>query len=115
MVASVAAIPVVDSAKVAQLKGYLATIKADAAQVAAATATPAVGIVQEIVQAVQAVAPIALSLVPGGFTLVPVINAAVSLAPELLAAVGIVGAVSGPVPVYSADQARLILVGAKAP
>ena len=89
------------------LQGYLSIIQTDAGQVAQATAN-AVGPVQEIAQAVQAIAAIVLPLIPGAAAVVPIINAAMSLLPAILAAVGVSGASVG-VPVYTPDQARLIL------
>ena len=97
-----------------QLQGYLATIKADAATIAAATATPATSV--EIVQLVQTIAPIALSFVPGGGAIAAIVNAALSLAPQLLTDIGVTGATatSGPPPVYSVASARQILRSATA-
>jgi hypothetical protein len=98
------------SANVVKLQGYLTTIQTDAAQVAAATATPATSVISEIAQTVQAIAPIALSLIPGGSALVDVVNAALSLLPSLLSAVGLSAATAGAkAPIYTPDQARLIL------
>ena len=103
-------------ATLTQLQGYLATIKADAATIAAATATPATSVVSEIVQLVQTIAPIALSFVPGGGAIVAIVNAALSLAPQLLTDIGVTGAAatSGPPPVYSVASARQILRSATA-
>jgi nucleoid-associated protein YgaU len=114
-IASIAAIPGVSAATVATLQADLATVQSDAASIAAATATPATSVVSEIVQAVQAIAPIALSLIPGASAIVPIINAATSLLPGLLSAVGLSAATAGAkAPVYAPDQARLILGGAAA-
>ena len=101
-------------ATLTQLQGYLATIKADAATIAAATATPATSV--EIVQLVQTIAPIALSFVPGGGAIVAIVNAALSLAPQLLTDIGVTGATatSGAPPVYSVASARQILRSATA-
>ena len=103
-------------ATLTQLQGYLATIKADAATIAAATATPATSVVSEIVQLVQTIAPIALSFVPGGGAIVAIVNAALSLAPQLLTDIGVTGATatSGAPPVYSVASARQILRSATA-
>jgi hypothetical protein len=49
-----------------------------------------------------------MPLIPGGSPLEPVANALLSLVPALLAYIGISGA-SAAVPVYTPDQARLIL------
>jgi hypothetical protein len=112
-IASIAAIPGVSPATVSQLQGYLATIEADATTVAAATVTTPTNIVEEIAQTVQAVASVALPLIPGGTSLVALINAAVSLVPTILAAVGVSGAApAGPLP-YTPAQARLILAAAR--
>ena len=103
-------------ATLTQLQGYLATVQADAKQIAASTATPATSVISEIVQIVQTIAPIALSFVPGGGAIVPIINAAVSLAPQLLADLGLSAATLNgqplPTPKYTPDQARAILRGA---
>lgn len=110
-VTQVAAIPGINPTVVAQLQADLALIQKDAAQVAADTAAPSASLVQEIASTVQAVATVALPLVPGGAPFVPVIQAAVSMLPTLLAAVH----VSGAAPVataYTPNAARLILMGA---
>lgn len=113
-IASVAAIPGVSAAAVTQLQGYLATIQADAKTVAAATVTTPTSTVQEVAQAVQAVASVALPLIPGGSTVLALIQAAISLLPSILAAIGVSGAAPATPPVYSPAQARLILASAKA-
>jgi hypothetical protein len=105
---SIGAIPGVPAAIVTQLHSYLTTITNDAAQVAAFASGADTSTVQEIVSSVQTVADITLPLIPGGSTIVPVINAAVSLLPAILAVVGITSATTTR-PVYTADQARLIL------
>ncbi len=112
-IAAVAAIPGVPAATVTQLQGYLATIQTDAAQVASATASASTSTVQEIATTVQAVADVALPLIPGGAVAVPLINAAVSLLPSILTAFGITSATKR-APVYTPDQARLILRAAAA-
>jgi hypothetical protein len=105
-------IPGVPAAALAQLELYLATIQADAAKVASATATPTTSTVQEISQVVQALASVALPLVPAGSVMQATIQAAVSLLPVILAAVGVSGA---GVPVsYRPSQARAILAAAAA-
>ena len=98
--------PNVSASVIAQVQGYLATIKADAAQIAASTATPAVGTVQQIVQAVQALAGIAGSI-PALAPYAMAIQAAVALLPVLLADVGVV--TSGAKPSMTPMQARAIL------
>lgn len=109
-VTSIAAIPGVDPATVATLQADLKIVQTDAAQIAATTSTPSTSTVSEIVQTVEAIAPIALALVPGGSALVPVIDAALSLAPVLATDLGVSGAVPGAVaPVYTAAQARALL------
>jgi phage-related protein len=107
-ITAIAAIPGVPAATVTQLQGYLTTIKTDAAAVAAATPGAGAATVQEIASTVQTVADIALPLIPGGSAIVPIVNAAVSLLPTILAAAGVTGATKTP-PVYTPDQARLIL------
>jgi|GEM_PF-3443728 hypothetical protein len=110
-ITAIAAISSVPAATVTQLQGYLATIKADAATVAAASAGTSV--VQEIASTVQTVADIALPLIPGGSAIVSIVNAAVSLLPTILAAAGVTSAAKTS-PIYSPEQARLILRGAAA-
>jgi hypothetical protein len=100
-------VPGVPAATLTQLQGYLDTIKADAAAVASGP-SGATGTVQEIASTVQVVASIALPLIPGGSAIVAIVEAAVSLLPAILAAVGISGT-TGAVAVYTPDQARLIL------
>jgi hypothetical protein len=112
-ITAIAAIPGVPAATVTQLQGYLATIKTDAGQVAAATASAGTNVVQEIASTVQTVAGIALPLIPGGSAIVPIINAAISLLPTILAAAGVTSATKTS-PVYSPEQARLILRAAAA-
>lgn len=106
VVASLAQAPGVPPATLARLQDWLDTIEADAAQVATASAGP--GPVPEFVRAVQALASIALPLIPGGSAIAALIDAAVSLLPMVLGAVGISGATLA-APVYAPDQARLIL------
>ena len=105
--ASIAAIPGVPTAALTQIDSCLLIIQADAAKLAAAIGTPATGLVQEIGQAVQALAAIALPLLPAGSVAEALLQAAVSLLPEILAAAGVLGAV--PAAVYSPAQARLLL------
>jgi hypothetical protein len=106
-IASISQIPGVSAAIVSQLQADLATIQADAAQVANAT-QPA--IVQEIGTVVQAVATIALPLIPGGSAVAATVQAAVSLLPVVLATAGVSGA---PVATqFTPEQARLILAAA---
>jgi len=70
------------------------------------------GRVQEIAATVRALAPIVLAYVPNGSAWVPVVDAATSLLPTVLAYVGIAGA-SATAPVYVPNAARLILLGAR--
>jgi hypothetical protein len=109
-IANIKQIPGVPTAILTQLEFYLATIQADAAKVASATSTPATSVVQEISQVVQALASIALPLIPAGSVIQATIQAALSLLPVILAAVGVSGArVSAR---YRPDQARAILAAA---
>jgi hypothetical protein len=112
MLVSLEAAPNLDPVKLQQLEGYVTQLRAAANAIAEATVTPAASAVQEIVKIVQALAPIALSLIPGGSTLTALVQAALSMLPIVLSAVGVVGA-GGPAPVYNAEQARLILAGAR--
>jgi hypothetical protein len=105
--ADIKLIPSIPSAALTQLDFYLATIQADAAKVASALATPATSTLQEIAQVVQALASVALPLVPEGSVVEATIQAAVSLLPVILAAVGVSGA--GIPARYRPAQARAIL------
>jgi hypothetical protein len=101
----------------ATLQGYLTTIQNDAASIAAATATPAASVVSEIVTFIGKFAPLAIGLLPGGSAIatavLPIINAAISLTPGLLVAIGLTGgpatAIQGP---YTPAVARSILAAA---
>jgi hypothetical protein len=109
-VANIKQIRGVPIAVLTQLEFYLVTIQTDAAKVASATSTPATSVVQEISQVVQALASIALPLIPAGSVIQATIQAALSLLPVILAAVGVSGAhVSAR---YRPDQARAILAAA---
>jgi hypothetical protein len=110
-IADIKQVPGVSSAAVIQLDDDLATIQADAAKVATSVATPATSTVQEIGQVVQAVAAVVLPLVPAGSVIEATIQAAVSLLPVVLAAVGVSGA--GVPAKYEPEQARLILAAAR--
>jgi hypothetical protein len=98
----------VPAATITQIQGYLAIIDTGAAAIAATGTTGATTIVQQIVAALKALVPVVMPLIPGGSPLEPVANALLSLVPALLAYIGISGA-SAAVPVYTPDQARLIL------
>ncbi len=106
-VASIKQIPGVPAPAVMQLQLYLTKIQADAQQI---VATPAPSTVQEIGQVVQDVAAIALPLIPGGSVVEATVQAAVSLLPTLMAAIGVSGAALSTK--YDPDQARLILAAA---
>jgi hypothetical protein len=105
--ADIKLLPGMPDAALTQLDFYLATIQADAAKVASATATPAASTIKEIAQVVQALASVALPLIPGGSAIEAAIQAALSLLPVVLAAVGVAGA--GAPAKYQPDQARAIL------
>lgn len=109
--AQVSAIPGIATATVTQLAGYLATVQADAKIVAAGTAAAGTSVVQEIASGVQSIAAIVMPLVPSSSQITNLINAAISLLPVILAAVGLVAA-DKVVPVYTPAAARLILAGA---
>lgn len=98
----------VPTALATQIEGYLATINTGATAVAATGTTGATTVVQQIVAAVKALVPIVMPLIPGGSALEPVANALLSMVPTLLAEVGISGA-AGLTPLYTPEQARLIL------
>ncbi len=100
-------IPGVPNAALTQVDFYLATIQADAAKIAGALSTSATSTVQEVSQVVQALASVVLPLVPAGSVIEATVNAAVSLLPVILAAVGVSGA--GVPAKYRPAQARAIL------
>jgi hypothetical protein len=114
-IASIQALPSLTAgqqATLVQLQGYLATIQKDAAAIAA---TPSTSTAQEIVSVVQELAPLALSFVPGGSAVAAIVQAALSLAPALLADLGVAGEAMNAAPAtYAPDTARLILRGAAA-
>jgi len=97
----------VPAATVAQVQGYLTKIDTAAAAVQAGTANNTT-LVQDITGTLKVLVPIALTFLPGASPFIPVANAALSMIPALLAWVGLTGA-SGVVPVYSPDNARLLL------
>ncbi len=105
--AEIKLLPGIPAADITQLDFYLATIQAGAAKVAAATSTPATSTIQEIAQVVQALASVALPLLPGGSAIEVAIQAALSLLPVILAAVGVSGA--GIATKYQPSHARAIL------
>jgi hypothetical protein len=106
-------VPNIPAATLKQLQSYVVALQQAASTVATSTATPATSAVQEIVTVVEDIAPIALSFVPGGGAIAAIVQAAISLLPVVTAAVGIAGA---PVkaPVYTPDNARLVLRAAPA-
>ena len=80
-----------------QITAWAATIKADAAAVATATATVVAGTssatyVQEAMQTLSAIAGVVMPLLPGGSALVIVVQAFLGLVPELAAALGLTSA-----------------------
>nr|WP_294511936.1 hypothetical protein [uncultured Rhodopila sp.] len=105
--ADIKLLPGVPGAAVTQLDFYLATIQAGAAKVASATSVSTASTVQEIAQVVQAIASVALPLVPAGSVIEAAIQAALSLLPAILAAVGVAGASVRTK--YQPAQARAIL------
>ncbi len=107
VVAQIGQIPGVPSAALTQVDFYLAKIEADAVKIARATSTPATSTVQEVSQVVQALASVVLLLVPAGSVIEATIQAAVSLLPVILAAVGVAGA--GVPAKYPPARARAIL------
>lgn len=107
-VASIKQIPGVPAARLSQLDADLAAIQADAAKLVTAVAPSTV---QQIGQVVQAVAAIALPLVPGGSAIEATVQAAVSLLPVIMAAVGVSGAAMSVK--FPPAQARLILAAAR--
>jgi hypothetical protein len=73
-------------ASLAQIQGYSNTIATDAAAIAANGSASAA---QDIETVVSDLAPIALSLIPGDATVIDIIQAALSLAPQVLADLGV--------------------------
>lgn len=111
-VARIKKIPGLPSAALAQIEIYLGIVEADAAKVAAAVASPPAGAVQEIAQVVQALASVALPLLPAGSVAEAAIQAAISLLPVILAAIGVAGA--GVPARYAPADARAILAAVAA-
>jgi hypothetical protein len=105
-------IPGLPAAALAEIEKYLAIIQADAVKVAAAVASPPPGTVQEIAQVVQALAAVALPLLPAGSVAEAAIQAAISLLPVILAAIGVAGA--GVPARYAPADARAILAAVAA-
>jgi hypothetical protein len=105
--ADIKLLPGIPDAAVTHLDFYLATIQADAAKVASSISTPAASTIQEIAQVVQALASVALPLVPDGSVIEAAVQAALSLLPVILAAVGVSG--TGLAAKYQPAQARAIL------
>jgi hypothetical protein len=105
---AVMAIANVPAATVSQVNSDIATVTQGCQAIAAGTANDST-VVPEVVDAIKAVVPIVLPLLPNGSALVPVANALLAMVPALLAYVGVSGAAVGVVPVYTPDQARLIL------
>lgn len=93
----------------------LGVLTADAAKIAAATAD-APSVANEIESTVAAIADVVLPLVPGGSGVQVLINAAVSLAPPLVAMVGSLTAgtaVTTRLPTYSSTVALTLLQQSK--
>ncbi len=101
---------------VAKVTKYAKQVSDDAAAVSAATsgltnATDTTGLVKEIASCVQAIADVALPQIKGlanASLYVSLIDAAVSLLPTILAAVGLTAAPSAAA-IYAPTEARLIL------
>jgi hypothetical protein len=109
-VQQIAAIPGVASSLVTKIQADALIVSADAAKIAAAAAA-ASGLVPQIAAAVNEIAALVLPLFPATQPFVPLINGALSLLPVILAAAGVSGATPA-APVYTPDEARLILRGA---
>lgn len=102
---SLLSIPGIAASVATQLSGYLADIKSIATTIGAnASATT----MQQFVQDVEAFADLALPLIPGGAGFMVAINAALSLLPAILAAVG-VSASAMAAPAMTDTQARAAL------
>ena len=101
------------TAAVAKLNGYLTTIQNDAAQVAAATATPPTSTLNEIETDAKAILTVVSPFLPDGSLILPIFTAAIDLGADLL---GTAGASVTPRPgAYSAQQSRAILAAARKP
>lgn len=110
-VQQIAAIPGVSASVLTRVQADALTVSADAAKVAAAAASATGGLVQQIAAAVKEIAALVLPLFPSTQPFVPLIEAALSLLPVLLASAGVSGS-AGTTPVYTPEEARLILRGA---
>ncbi len=106
----IAAIPGIAASVLTKVEADALVVSADAAKVAAA-AGQASGLVAQIAAAVEEIAALVLPLFPSSQPFVPLINAALSLLPTLLAEAGVRGAAVA-APVYTPEEARLILRGA---
>jgi hypothetical protein len=103
----IAAIPGVAVSVVTKVQADALIVANDAAKIATATGAVA-GLAQQIAVAVQGIADIVLPMFPATSPFVPLINAAISLLPTILAAAGVKGAKLATA-VYTPEQARLIL------
>lgn len=115
-VASLDAITTIPAADLAKVRGYLSQVQALAQQIATAATNAAGSLTQSLIGAAQAILAVVapLGLPP---LVIAVFQAAVSMAPTLLAEAGITGgAITGgsakPAPVYSVVKSRAILAGA---
>ncbi len=106
----VAKAPNVPQATLVRVQADALTVSQAAAKVAQASAISAT-LAQQIAAAVQEIAALVLPLFPATAPFVPLINAALSLLPTILAAAGVTGAPAAH-PVYTPAEARLILRGA---
>lgn len=103
--------PGVTAATVAMARGYLATIEADAKQIATATENPPTAVGQEVVQDIQALAGIT-STIPALAPYAVIVEAAVAMIPVILAGLGVQA--TGASPKMSAAQARATLAASAA-
>ena len=95
----------------AKVQAELAVLKADAAQIGA-TATPGTSTIQQISNVVGIIATLVGPFFPAASGAAMVIQAGLSILPEILSLVGITAVAATPKR-FSAAQARVILIGAK--
>ena len=103
------------ASKITKLDAQISMLEAEDARKASAVAAsaPAGSVVQQVITAVQALVPLAAPLLPAGSVWGPLLQAALSLVPEIAAAAGLTGAATVPAPKYTPAQARALLTGGK--
>jgi len=107
----------VASGTIAQVQSLFATVQADAAAVATATAnvvtgTTVAGYVQEAVQTITAICNVVMPLFPDTSPLVPIVDAFLAMVPFIASALGLTSApmlAVKPHTAYTVAQARALL------